>query len=192
MKIALVGYGGMGNHHLYCIKNAQKNGVELEVKGVYDIVPEKLEAAKKAGYVAYESLDALVSDPEISAVLIATPNDVHLPITEAAATHGKHILCEKPVACNLKEAQKMYEIARENGVTLSVHQNRRFDKDYLTVCKIVESGEIGKVYRIESTVAGSNGIPGAWRKIKAHGGGILPTLPFPCTLKSAAAKAFPP
>lgn len=173
MKIALVGYGGMGRHHLYCIRNAKANGVDIEVKGIYDILPEKREEAKREGYVAYETLEELVSDPELAAVLIATPNDTHFPILKEAATHGKHVLCEKPVACSLEEAKQMYTFAREHGVCLSVHQNRRFDKDYLTVCKIVENGDIGKVYRIESTVAGSNGIPGEWRRVKKQGGGMM-------------------
>ena len=174
MKIALVGYGGMGQHHCNAIRSAkEKNLIDTEVKGIYDIDAAKCEAAAKAGYYIYQDLEELVSDPEISAVLIATPNDVHLPVAVAAATHKKHVLCEKPVACSLEEAKKMYAVAEENGVELSVHQNRRYDKDYMTVCEIVKSGMVGDVYRIESVVAGSNGIPGAWRKNKNQGGGMM-------------------
>ena len=174
MKIALVGYGGMGQHHCRSIRYAKEHGfIDVEVKGIFDIDEEKRSKAKEEGYYIYRDLEEAVSDPEISAILIATPNDVHLPVAVAAATHKKHILCEKPIACSLEEAKKMYAVAEENGVELSVHQNRRYDKDYLTVCEIVRSGMIGDVYRIESVVAGSNGIPGAWRKIKAQGGGMM-------------------
>ena len=67
----------------------------------------------------------------------------------------------------------MYAAAERAGVLFEVHQNRRWDDDFLTVRKIAESGIIGSVYKIESRVTGGNGIPGAWRKEKARGGGMM-------------------
>jgi predicted dehydrogenase len=174
LKVAIIGYGGMGKWHSNHWQYAEKNGkIGVSLKGVYDIMEEKRAKAREAGLFVYDSLEDVFADQEISGVLIATPNDTHLPICVAAANAKKHVLCEKPLACNFQDARTMYEICEQNGVTLSVHQNRRFDPDYLTVRKIVESGVIGEVYRIESTVAGSNGIPGAWRKEKKRGGGMM-------------------
>lgn len=174
MKIAIIGYGGMGGYHAYTIKNGNEKGyTDVTVKGVYDIDETRMAIAKEQGYYPYQSLEEAVSDPEIGGVLIATPNDVHLPVLKAAAEHKKHVLCEKPVACSLAEAEEMYKIVEENGVTLTVHQNRRYDKDYLAMKQIADEGKIGRVYKIESVVSGSNGIPGDWRKIAKQGGGMM-------------------
>ena len=67
----------------------------------------------------------------------------------------------------------MIAAAKKYGKLFTVHQNRRWDEDYLTIRKIVESGDLGHVFRIESRVHGSRGIPGGWREEKAHGGGMV-------------------
>ena len=67
----------------------------------------------------------------------------------------------------------MISAAEESGKIFSVHQNRRFDVDYLAIKKIVEEGKIGKPLRIESRIHGSRGIPSDWRGEKAHGGGMI-------------------
>ena len=114
-----------------------------------------------------------MADKSVGAVLLAVPNDLHAPYAYAAAEAGKHILCEKPVAMSSAEAEKMYAAAEKAGVLFEVHQNRRWDDDFLTVRKLAESGVIGSVYKIESRVTGGNGIPGGWRKKRAQGGGML-------------------
>ena len=95
------------------------------------------------------------------------------PHAYAAAKAGKHILCEKPVAMSSAVAESMYAVAAEAGVLFEVHQNRRWYKDFLTVCRIVSENTVGETYRIESRVMGDNGIPGGWRKKNAHGGMLL-------------------
>ncbi|MEG9430487.1 MAG: Gfo/Idh/MocA family oxidoreductase [Christensenellaceae bacterium] len=174
MKLGIIGYGGMGAYHCTRISEGNhKSLTQLKIKGVFDIDEKRNETARKQGLYVYSSMEEMLSDEEIGGVLIATPNDTHAPIAKAAAEYGKHILSEKPIACSPEEAKRMYEVAEKNGVTLCVDQNRRFDRDYLTMREIVKSGEVGKVYRVESIVSGGNGIPGAWRKEKARGGGMM-------------------
>lgn len=74
---------------------------------------------------------------------------------------------------SVKEAEEMYDAAEKAGVVFEVHQNRRWDDDYLTVKNIVDNELAGEAYLIESRVMGGNGIPGAWRKEKARGGGMM-------------------
>ncbi len=176
MNIAIIGYGGMGGYHAANIAEYEKTQPQfpLHVKGVYDIRAERGEAARAAGLHAYRSAEEIWQDAEISAVLIATPNDFHAPYMEAAARAGKHVICEKPIALTSEEAEKMYDAAEKYGVVFEVHQNRRWDEDYLTVKNIYESDLIGSVYCIESRVMGGNGIPGDWRKVAAKGGGMMP------------------
>ena len=175
MKIVIIGYGGMGGYHAGCLKSYSESAPEapVEVVGVYDIDPERAAAGEKAGYKAYKSPEEIWADKAVDAVLIATPNDVHAAYVEAAAKAGKHIICEKPIGMSVKEAEEMYDAAEKAGVVFEVHQNRRWDDDYLTVKNIVDNELAGEAYLIESRVMGGNGIPGAWRKERARGGGMM-------------------
>ena len=173
MKIAIIGYGGMGGYHAELLHQFAAEGGALTLAGIYDIDPARAELARKNGIRAYASAEEIWADKEVSAVLIAVPNDVHAPYVAAAAAAGKNIICEKPIGLSLKEAEGMYAAAEKAGVLFEVHQNRRLDDDFLTVKKIFESEEIGGVYKIESRVTGANGIPGDWRKKKAQGGGMM-------------------
>lgn len=175
MKAVIIGFGGMGGYHAKMIGQfaASEKEYPLELAGVFDIDPARLQAAEKEGIRTYSSAEEVFSDKGVDAVLIATPNDVHAEYVYAAAKAGKHIICEKPVAMSSAQAESMYDAAERGGVLFEVHQNRRWDDDFLTAKQIAAEGKIGEVYKIESRVVGSNGIPGAWRKEKAHGGGMM-------------------
>jgi predicted dehydrogenase len=86
---------------------------------------------------------------------------------------GKNVVCEKPVCLNHEELQEMIDAAKANNVLFTVHQNRRWDEDYLVVKKLFEENTLGKIFRIESRVHGSRGIPGDWRNQKECGGGMV-------------------
>lgn len=173
MKIAIIGYGGMGGYHADYIRQFASAGGGLSLAGVFDTDPARAQAAGEKGIYAYPSAEAIWADGAIEAVLLAVPNDLHAPYAKAAAAAGKNIICEKPVALSSREAEEMYAAAEKAGVLFEVHQNRRWDDDFLTVKEIVKSGVIGSVYKIESRVTGANGIPGDWRKKKAQGGGMM-------------------
>ena len=106
-------------------------------------------------------------------VLIATPNDMHKPLAIAAMEAGKHVISEKPITLNSSDLQEMIDASERTGKFLCVHQNRRWDEDYLTVKKIIEEGNLGQIFRLESRVHGAHGIPGDWRGMPEHGGGMI-------------------
>ena len=133
MNWALIGYGGMGGWHVDKVRTLTD---DFTICGVYDIKPERSAAAVEAGLFAYPTLDALLDDPKVELVTIATPNDTHLPLVTAALRAGKHVICEKPVALSSAELQVMVDTAQETGRRFPVHQNRRRDEDYLTVRNI--------------------------------------------------------
>ena len=168
-NLAIVGYGGQGAWHAVW---AGKSDV-VSLAGIYDIAEKRVEAAKANGIHTYASLEELVSDPKVDIVLCATPNDVHKDIVITALNAGKHVICEKPVALSVSEFDEMVEAAKRNGKLLSVHQNRRWDVDFLAIKSLIESGEIGEVINIESRIHGSRGIPSDWRCHKAPGGGMI-------------------
>ena len=86
---------------------------------------------------------------------------------------GKNVISEKPVALSQEELEEMIAASKKYGKLFTVHQNRRWDPDFKCVQKILADNELGKVFRIESRVQGSRGIPGDWRNQKAHGGGMV-------------------
>ena len=169
MKLGIVGYGGQGAWHADW---AQKSDV-ITLGGVVDIKEVRREAARQKGIKVYPSLDSMLEDDSIDIVLCATPNDVHKDIVLAAARAGKHIICEKPVALSVSDFDEMVDVARECGVHFTVHQNRRWDVDFLAIKRLTESCEIGETINIESRVHGSRGIPSDWRCKKPYGGGMV-------------------
>lgn len=168
-KAAVIGYGGMGSWHVNHILNSDV----VELAGIYDIDPAKSELAKSRGIRAYESREALLADPEIELITIAIPNDVHEEVGIACMEAGKNIIMEKPVTLSLESLERLIACSEKNNVRFTVHQNRRFDVDYLAMKQIHDSGEIGEIIDIESRIHGSRGIPSDWRGEKEHGGGML-------------------
>ena len=160
----LIGFGGMGKWHTEILENVP----EIELAGIYDIKEEKRKLAEEAGFHTYETEEAMLADESIDVILVATPNDTHRPIALRAMEAGKNVIVEKPATLSLKELTELEDMAGK-----TVHQNRRWDEDLLTVREILKDQTMGEIFRIESRVHGSRGIPGDWRKEKAHGGGMV-------------------
>ncbi|KKO52145.1 Gfo/Idh/MocA family oxidoreductase [Paenibacillus sp. DMB20] len=167
--VVIVGYGGMGSYHAKLIKDNQY----LEVTGTYDILEDRRKESVKAGYPAYESYEEVLSDSSVDVVLIATPNDVHKDLAVQAFKAGKHVICEKPVTLSVSDFKEMTAAAEQAGRVLMVHQNRRWDEDFLIIKQMYNEKTIGDLFRIESRVHGANGIPGDWRHLEQYGGGML-------------------
>ena len=168
-KSVIVGYGGMGRWHTNQIR--ENNVVEL--KGIFDISERANQRAKDAGIFTYDSFESVLRDTDIDLVTVATPNDVHKQIVIDLLNAGKNVICEKPVTMTEKDFWEMAGAANKNGKVFTVHQNRRWDSDFLLAKQIYETQEMGSVFCIESRVHGSRGIPGDWRGKKEYGGGML-------------------
>ncbi len=169
VRVAIVGYGGMGNWHARKISSLDC----LELAGVYDIRQERIDFAHEKNYNTYESFEAVLEDKSVQIVTVATPNHLHKDLCIALMAAGKNVVCEKPVAMNSTELQEMIDASNKYGVIFTVHQNRRWDQDFLIVKKLLEENALGPVFRIESRVHGSRGIPSDWRNQKEFGGGML-------------------
>ena len=162
---ALIGYGGMGGWH---VRKLQTMPEEFHICGVYDIDPVRNALARERGLRAYDTLEELLEDKEIQLVTIAVPNDAHLPLAEACMCAGKHVISEKPVTPTLEELYRAIAVSRETGRIFTVHQNRRWDEDFLSAKKIFDEKMLGRVFNIESRVHGSRGIPSDWRNWGVH------------------------
>ncbi|MGI6333322.1 MAG: Gfo/Idh/MocA family protein [Saccharofermentanales bacterium] len=197
-RVAILGCGGMGSGHAIAIasgtgiaiwgdvstkdkaRTAMLKGPidtdiskKLELAGVYDIDPVRNAWAAEQGYFVYADYDAILKDPAVDIVLIATPNHLHKDQAIAAMRAGKHVLCEKPVTPNSAELEAIMAVASETGKIFYPRQNRRWDPDFRIVKKIYDEQLVGQVFTVESRIQGSRGIPGDWRGIKEFGGGMM-------------------
>ena len=141
--------------------------------GIYDIAPEAMEHAREKEIPVYDSFEAVLADESVSLVTVAIPNHLHKDICIRLMEAGKHVICEKPVALSSAELQEMIDAANRCGVLFTVHQNRRWDEDFLVVKKLLQENTLGNIFRIESRVHGSRGISGDWRNQKQYGGGMV-------------------
>lgn len=167
--MAIVGFGGMGSWHREFAHKIE----ELKVTGIYDIKESRRNFARDNNIYVYESLKEVLEDEKVNIVLVATPNDVHKEISIKALKSGKHVVCEKPAMMNSEELEEVIGVSKEVNKLFVVHQNRRWDEDFLTIKKIYDNNMLGGIYNIESRVHGSRGIPGDWRQEEEHGGGML-------------------
>lgn len=168
-NIAVIGYGGQGGWHA---DHALKSDV-LSLAGIYDIKAERNALAESKGVKVYASFDEVIADPKVDIVVIATPNDSHKDLVIRALEAKKAVVCEKPVEMTVAALDEMIEASNRTGSLFTVHQNRRWDVDFLAMKEIIESGKIGAPIRIESRIHGSRGIPSDWRCQKAYGGGMI-------------------
>ncbi|MEG1207082.1 MAG: Gfo/Idh/MocA family oxidoreductase, partial [Angelakisella sp.] len=168
-KIGIIGYGGMGAYHAERITSTEG----FEVSAAYDINPAKVQKARDDGFRGIDTLEEFLADNSFDTALIAVPNNFHKSLSIAAMEAGKNVICEKPVMMNAADLVDVIAVSKRTGKLFSVHQNRRWDKDFLIVKKMVDDGILGTPFYIESRVQGSKGIPGDWRCVPEAGGGML-------------------
>ncbi len=166
--IAVVGYG-MGAFHCKQIKEVDG----LRLHAVCDIDQSKRTSAEAEQKVkVYSSFDETLDDPGVDLVVIATPHHTHAALTIQALSSGKHVVVEKVMCLNLKEADAMIKASLEAKRSLTVHQSRRYDSDYLTARQVIQSGALGEIYQIE-TACNYYGSQVSWRAKACYGGGFL-------------------
>ena len=168
IKLGVIGFGGMGKWHA---QNAPRAGVEIIA--VCDIDDVKRKEAVKMGYKLYNTADELLTDPKINTVVLTVPNHLHKEMCLKAARAGKNVITEKPAALNVAELDEMEQACKEAGVFFTAHQNRRWDRDMLTVKKAFDDGMLGNPFTIESKLHSGNGYMHEWHLYKKYGGGMI-------------------
>jgi scyllo-inositol 2-dehydrogenase (NADP+) len=169
VKLGIVGFGGMGKWHE---KNAPR--VEgVEIKAICDINPQKIEGIEDKEYDIYTSVDEMFKHADINTVLLTVPNHLHKEMTIKAAEAGLNIIDEKPAALNVAEFDEMMDSIKKNNVFFTVHQNRRWDRDFRIIKKLIDEKELGEVFTIESNLHTANGRIHEWHLYKKYGGGMM-------------------
>ncbi|KAA0093126.1 oxidoreductase [Mycolicibacterium sp. P1-18] len=150
-RFALVGAGFIGGVHAANL--AAHPDVDFAL--VYDVDPIRAEAVAAQHRCRVAADLAEVFDPHaVDAILIASSTDTHAEHLRAAAAAGIPVLCEKPVDLNLARAVEVVGYVRDRGVTAMVDFNRRFDRDYAELQRVVSSGAVGDVHLIQMTTRG--------------------------------------
>lgn len=165
----IVGFGGMGNYH----RESLAKEPDMRAYGVYDINPEKMNVPAAEGLHKFHSFEEVLADPAVDVLILSVPNNFHHDLAIQAMESGKNVISEKPVTLNSKLLEEMIAASKRTGKVFTVHQNRRWDEDYLIVKKSISDNLLGTPFYIESRVQGSNGVPGDWRCVKEAGGGML-------------------
>lgn len=139
------------------------------------IVTSRRDELDRAGCArTMSSFEALLADPDIELVVLATPNETHAPLASAGLRAGKHVVIDKPMAVTLAEAEALVLLAAERGRLLSVFQNRRWDGDFRTVRMVVEEQRVGALSHYEAHYDRFRpAVKAGWREESTPGAGLL-------------------
>jgi predicted dehydrogenase len=177
VQVALIGYGIGGAVFHAPLINATPG---LELAAIVTRDPER-QAAVRARYPDCRPVDDAErlwhGTERFDLVVVATPNDAHVPLALAALRAGLPVVVDKPLAITPADAERVVAAARDADVPLTVFHNRRFDGDLLTIQRLLTAGTLGRVQRFESRFERwrPEPRPGAWREAEpaASGGGLL-------------------
>jgi predicted dehydrogenase len=177
IQVGIIGFGRIGAEHAGWLDDA----ADIRAVAADDVTAARRALAASRGLKTYDTLEAMVADRSIDAVLVSTPTSMHFEHAMLALESGKHVMIEKPMALDLDESRRLVQEAAERKRVISVFHNRRWDIDYLTVRQAVQSGAFGKLINVESRLGQYASCVGpaareyhpTWRNEAAFGGGGL-------------------
>jgi predicted dehydrogenase len=167
MRIAIIGTGWMAQEHA-----ASWAQTPARVAGFVSRNPSQAsEAIRRMGAPIVRSVRELL--PEVDVVDICTPTPQHLEVTQVAAAAGRHVVCEKPIARTLPEAEAMLQACRSAKVKLLIAHVLRYFGDYAEARAAVVGGQIGRPKVLRLARLGSMPVAGTWFADDAQSGGVM-------------------
>ena len=159
VKVGIIGTGWIAEAHV----KAYKKCPDVEIVAAADLIPGKAEAFCKANglenVALYPSHKELIDNADVDAVSVCTYNATHAECTIYALDHGKSVLLEKPMCVTLDEAVEICRAEKRNNGVLSIGFQPRFDENMKMLKKICQSGELGRIYYIQTGGGRRRGIP---------------------------------
>ena len=147
LVLAYIGNGKSANrYHIPYVLQRQDN---FTVKTIFSPRIHHDVWARLDGVYYTENPEDVFGAPEIDLVVVSTLMSLHYEYTKRALESGKHCLCEKPFMETKAQAQELFDLAEKKGLYCSAYQNRRYDSDFLTVQKVIESGKLGELLEVE-------------------------------------------
>ena len=171
VRVGLLGYGAIGHEHSRAVRAVDG----LSLSAVCDTSQERLDhaAAAAPGVATTTSAQALLDRDDVDLVVISTPPSSHATWALRAIAAGKHVVLEKPFAIRTVEADEVMAAAHDAGLLAVVYQNRRFDPDHLAVRRIIDRGDIGEVFHVETFVGGYGHPCNLWHSDEGVSGGAF-------------------
>lgn len=171
MKVAVLGCGGMGSVHAHIYDKLES----VQLTGLCDENRERADAlSRSTGAPAFNSFQQMLEEVEFDAVSIALPSYLHKEYTLQAAKARKHIICEKPIALTLEDAEEMIAACEDNGVRLFIGHVVRFFPDYVNMKEALDNGKLGRPGVAHASRIG--GHPGSWFSDETKSGGVIVDL----------------
>src|SRR5438067_3923717 len=168
--VGLIGYGAIGREHAASVTAVSG----LRLTSVCDLSAERREvAAREWSIRAHAQQEEMLDDPDVGLVVVGTPPSAHLNPVLAALHAGKHVVCEKPFAVSLDEADRMIDAAASRNLALTVYQSRRWDPDYIAMREVLRSGRIGEPFYMESFIGGHDHPCDLWHSHEPISGGTI-------------------
>ena len=155
VRVGMVGYKFMGKAHSHAYYDVARF-FDLQAEPVMAAICGRDEAgvraaAAKMGWQGHETdWHKLVARPDIDLIDVSTPNNMHAEIAIAAAEHGKHVLCEKPLAMTLEQARRMKAAVDRAGVVHMICHNYRFAPAVQYARQLIAAGELGEIYHFRA------------------------------------------
>jgi predicted dehydrogenase len=174
LGVGVVGYGPFGAMgYLHGLAATETDGLALVAAA--DSVEQRLVAARAdfPDLVAHDSADSLATDPAVDIAIIATPPVLHAELALALLRAGKHVVIEKPMCLRRQDADAIIGAAADHDRVVTVHQSRRWDRDWLALRHVIDSGEIGDVFNAETFVGGFDHPCRAWHSEESISGGAI-------------------
>lgn len=173
--IGIVGCGGIAKakHIPSLLKDDRAEIVGICETGNVSSAEDAISSFNLRNCRLYTDFEEMLSDESIDAVHICTPNVSHARLSIEALGHGKNVMCEKPMASSVAEAEAMVEAADRSGKILTICSNNRFREDSWTLKQIIGQGMLGDIYYAEANYIRRRGVPtwGDFLNGKAQGGG---------------------
>jgi len=178
INAAIVGMGWWGRTLVESVQNDSEI-IRFVAGSTRTVSPEVKAFADAQKLKLTDSYEALLADPNVHAVVLATPHSMHAAQVIAAAKAGKHVFCEKPFALTKAHAEAAVSATTKAGVTLGLGYNRRFHPEMTKLRNQIRSGDLGTVLHVEATMTFPNALalkPEAWRaqKDETPCGGLTP------------------
>ena len=184
LGVAVVGLGSLALENIIPAFGSAKS---VRLAALVSGEPDKARAVAaeygvpEGSLYTYDDFDRIRDNPEIDIVYVVLPNALHAEFTIRAAKAGKHVLCEKPMAASVEQAQSMVDACRAAGRRLMIAYRLQYTPEHRTVIEMARAKTYGAVRMIDAVNGQNDAANGQWRQIRAlSGGGSLPDVGLYC------------
>ncbi len=172
VRLAIIGAGQIGTRH----GELMRDETNCQLVSIADPSPTAEQRGRDFDVPCYTDFEEMLREQNLDGVVIATPNQLHVPVGLVCANHGVHFLMEKPVADSVADGKRLVEAVRRSGVQMIVGHHRRFDPAAKKARELLDSGDIGDLQAVSATWAvrkHDTYYQAEWRRIEGGGPVLL-------------------